>query len=240
MKKIIGILAVCILLCSVNVSAMNLSEMTEKLMEYHNIELSDDISGINKLQNRRNLKNPKLVSTAINNGIIVARKGLVNEEGTDFTPITDGIIKRYINDDNYRFLSGIQADLTRNQGVKFDTSTFFITENSNVSDLNYTDTYTCVVDKDNTALFVWKAGEVVKPAVYKVKLYWIEKDEMIVTEIYKKEFDLWIKESKAQFYTLDCSQIGVTEEFVLNNLDKYVYVFADSYGENIKVKGISQ
>ena len=114
MKKIIGILAVCMLLCSANVSAMNLSEMTEKLMEYYKIELSDDISGINKLQNRRNIKNPKLVSAAINNGIIVARNGLVNESDTDFTVITDGIIKRYINDDNYRFLSGIQVDLTRN------------------------------------------------------------------------------------------------------------------------------
>ena len=124
--------------------------------------------------------------------------------------------------------------------MKFDKNTFFVTENSSVSDLNFKDVYTCVADKNNTAIFVWKSGEIVNPAVYKVKLYWIEKDEMIVTEVYKKEFDLWIKESKTQFYTLDCSQICVTEEFILNNLDKYVYIFADSYGENITVKGISQ
>ena len=240
MKRIISIFTVCMLLCNVNVSAMSLSEMTEKLMEYYKIELSEDTSAINKLQNRRNVKNPKLVSTAMNNGIIVARNGLVNENGTDFEVITDGLIRRYVNDENYKFLSGIKVDLLRNQGVKFDENTFFVTENSNEADIDFKNVYTCVVNRENTALFVWKSGDVVKPAVYRVKLYWVEKDEMIVSEIYRKEFDLWIRESKNQLYSLDCSQIAVSRDFIMENLDKYVYVFADSYGGNIKVKGISR
>lgn len=240
MKKILSILTVCFLSLSINVSAANLSEMTEKLMNYYKIEVSEDLSGIGKLQNRRNIKNPALISTAINNDIIIARNGLVNENGTDYTPLTDGLIKRYINDENYKFLSGKKVDLIHNQGVRFDKNTFFVTENSVEDDLNFNDIYTCVVDRENTALFVWKAGDVVKPDVYKVKLYWLEPDEVIVTEIYRKEFDLWIKESKNQFYSLNSSQISVSQNFIMENLDKYVYVFADSYGKNITVKGISK
>lgn len=240
MKKIIGILAVCMMLCSVNVSAMNFTEMTEKLVKHYDVKVTDDVSGISKLQNRRNIKNPSLISAAINSGIIVARNGLVNENGTDFTPLTDGIIKRYIKDEKYKFVSGLKADLLRNQGVIFNKNTFFVTENSKESDLSYTDIYTCVVDKSNNALFVWKAGKVVKPAIYKVKLYWLEEDEMIVTDIYRKEFDLWIKESKNQFYSLDSSQIGLSQDFIMKNLDQYIYIFADSYGENIKIWGVSQ
>lgn len=240
MKKLISLLTVCMCLLSINVNAASLTDMTEKLMDYFKVEVSEDVSGIDKLQNRRNIKNPALISAAINNDIIIAKNGLVNENGTDYTPLTDGLIKRYVNDNNYRFVSGIQVDLLRNKKVKFDENTFFVTENSEEADLNYTDIYTCVVDKNNTALFVWKAGDVVQPALYRVKMYWMEAGELIVTQIYRKEFDLWIKESRDQFYSLDSSQISVSQDFVLQNLDKYLYVFADNYGGNIVVKGISQ
>lgn len=240
MKKLISLLTVCMCLLSINVNAASLTDMTEKLMDYFKVEVSEDVSGIDKLQNRRNIKNPALISAAINNDIIIAKNGLVNENGTDYTPLTDGLIKRYVNDNNYRFVSGIQVDLLRNKNVKFDENTFFVTENSEEADLNYTDIYTCVVDKNNTALFVWKAGDVVQPALYRVKMYWMEAGELIVTQIYRKEFDLWIKESRDQFYSLDSSQISVSQDFVLQNLDKYLYVFADNYGGNIVVKGISQ
>ena len=115
MKKIISVFIVCMLLCGINVGAMNFSDMTEKLVKYYKVEVTEDISGISKLQNRKNLKNPKLISAAIKNGIIVVKDGLVNEDGTDFTPLTDGIIKRYINNDNYIFLSGTAAELKANK-----------------------------------------------------------------------------------------------------------------------------
>lgn len=227
-------------LLSVNANAASLAEMTEKLMAYYKVEVSEDTSGINRLQNRLSIENPALISTAINNGIIVARNGLVDEKGTDFTVLTDGLIKRYVNDDNYIFVSGKQVDLLRNKNVKFDENTFFVTENSAKTDLNYTDVYTCVVDKNNTALFVWMSSDVIQPAVYKVKLYWAEGSEMIVSEIYRKEFDLWLKESADGLYSMDCSQMAISQNFIMENLDKYLYVYADSYGGNIVVKGISR
>lgn len=227
-------------LLSINVNAASLGGMTEKLVAYYKVEVSEDTSGINRLQNRLSIENPSLISTAINNGIIVARNGLVDEKGTDFTVLTDGLIKRYINDDNYKFVSGKQVNLLRNKNVKFNENTFFVTENSAETDLNYTEIYTCVVDKNNTALFVWKSSDVIQPAVYKVKFYWAEGSEMIVSEIYRKEFDLWLKESAEGFYSLDCSQVGISQSFIMENLDKYLYVYADSYGGNIVVKGISR
>ena len=129
MKKIISIFIVCILLCGVNVSAMSFSDMTKRLVEYYKVDITDDVSGINKLQNRKNLENPKLISAAIKSGIIVAKDGLVNELGTDFTPLTNGIIKRYINDDNYIFLSGNAAELKANKNIKMYEDAFFITVN---------------------------------------------------------------------------------------------------------------
>lgn len=241
MKKLIGILAVWMCVFNLNVSASGLSDITQKLLEYYKIEVTDDVSGVSRLQNRRNLKNPQLISTAINNGIIVAKNGLVDEHGTDYTPITDGLIKRYINSNQHKFVSGKQVDLLRNQNISFTKDTFFVTPNQRADDLDYKDIYTCVTDRENRALFVWKAGEVIQPAIYRVKLYWLEGGELVVSEIYRKGYDSWIKESKTEtLYTLDASQISVSDNFVMNNLDKYVYVFADNYGGNIIVKGISQ
>ncbi len=240
MKKIICIFTACMCLFSVNAGAMNFTQMTEKLMQYYKIETGEDLSGIKRLQNRRNLKNPALISTAINNGIIAARNGIVIENGTDFAPLTDGIIKKYINDDNFRFTAGNKVELLRNQNVKLNDKTFFVTENSAEEDLNYTDMYTCIVDRENNVLFLWESGDVALPVLYRVKLYWVENDEMIVTEMYRKEYDLWLKESKNQFYTMDCSQVGITKEFILENLDKYIYVFCDGNEDKLVVKGVSK
>ena len=238
MKKIISLLTVCLCFFNICVSAASLADMTEKIMNYYNEEITDDISGINKLQNRRNIHNPLLISSAVKSGVIITRNGLVNEDGTDYTPLINGLIKRYINNDNFRFVAGKKVDLLRNKNVVFDKNTFFVTENSSEDDLNYTDTYTCVTDRENKALFVWKAIDVVQPSIYRVKLYWLEADELVATEMYRKEFDLWIKKS-GDFCSLDSSQISVSQDFIINNLDRYVYVFADDYGDNIVVKGIS-
>ena len=239
MKKIISILTVCMLLCSVNVSAMDFTEMTEKLVEHFDVKVTDDVSGINKLQNRRNIKNPKLISAAIKSGIIVSRNGLVNETGTDFASLTDGIIKRYINDDNYIFVSGTLDDL-KAKNMVFDKNTFYITEKGRQSDIKTAQICTCVADKDGNVLFAWEAGEVVQPALYKAKLYWAEDGQLIVTELYRKEYSFWINENTGSYIELDCSQVGISKDFVMQNLDKYIYVFADNFDGNIKVKGISR
>ena len=239
MKKIISVFIVCMLLCGINVGAMNFSDMTEKHVKYYKVEVTEDISGISKLQNRKNLKNPKLISAAIKNGIIVVKDGLVNEDGTDFTPLTDGIIKRYINNDNYIFLSGTAAELKANKNIKMYEDAFFITVNGKLSDFSSSDIVTCVVDKSGKALFVWKGGNIISPSLYKVKLYWAEADELIATNVYRKEYGAWIDESKGLFTTFDSSRVGITKDFVMKNLDNYIYIFADNYGEKIKIMGVS-
>lgn len=241
MKKIISMLTACVCLLSanVNVNAVTLTEMTNKLMNYYKVEVGEDLSGIEKLQNRRNIQNPALISTAINNDILIAKDGLVNEKGTDYTPLTNGIIKRYINDSNYAFVSGGYVDLTRNKNILFNENTFFVTENLKESDLNYSDIYTCVTDRDNNAIFVWKFVDIIQPSVYRAKLYWAEDGELVVTDIYKREFDLWIKVNSGKFYALDSSDVSISQDFIINNLDRLIYVFADNYGEKIIVKGIS-
>ena len=226
--------------CSTSVSAMDFTDMTKKLVKYFNVQVTDDVSGINKLQNRKNLENPKLVSAAIKNGVIVAKNGLVNESGTDFTPLADGIIKRYISDDNYIFLSGTVKDLKANKSIKINNDTFCITTNGKIDDFSDSDIVTCVADKKGNILFMWKATDITAPALYKVKFYWAESGEIIVTNIYRKEYALWIDETTDSFRTLDGTQVGITKEFVMENLDKYIYVFADNYGGNIRVKGISK
>lgn len=239
MKKIISIFILSMLICSTSVSAMDFTDMTKKLVNYFNVQVTDDVSGINKLQNRKNLKNPELISAAIKSGVIVAKEGLVNESGTDFTPLTDGIVKRYINDDNYIFLSGTVEELKVNKIIKTFKDTFYITKNGKQSDFDSADTVTCVVDKDGRVLFMWKATSITTPALYKVKLYWAEENELIATNVYRKEYGVWIDKTKGSFTTFDSSQVGITKEFVMNNLDEYIYIFADNQGENIVIKGIS-
>jgi len=234
MKKIICIFTVCLCVISTSVSAASLEEMTKKVMDYFKIEVTEDVSGISKLQNRRSISNPELFSAAINNGIVIARNGLVNDKGTDYTPLINGLIKKYINNNNYRFVSGQQVDLLRNKNIVFTKSTVFVTE----AELNYTDIYTCIVNRDNEVVFVWKSNDIKQPELYRVKLYWAEDNELIVTQVYRKEYDQWLKESKDDFYSLDISGVNVSETFIMENLDKYIYVFADGYGDKVVVKGI--
>ncbi len=236
MKKLICILTVCLCVMNMCVNATSLEKMAIKVMDYFKIEVTGDTSGILKLQNRRSISNPTLISAAINNDIIVARDGLVNDKGTDYEPLINGLIKKYINDDNHRFVSGTQVDLMRNKNIVFKNDTVFITK----TELNYTDIYTCVVNKDNQAVFVWEAVDIRQPSLYKVKMYWIEDDELIVTQVYRKEYDQWIKESRDGFYSFDISQKDVGEKFIMDNLDQYVYVFADDYGDKVVVKGIAK
>ena len=239
MKKIITVLMVCMLVGNINVSAVNFTDVTKKLVSHFNVQVTDDLSGISKLQNRKNLTNPKLISAAIKSGVVVARNGLIDEDGKDFTPLTDGIIKRYINDDNYIFVAGTIDELKK-KNIKLDSSAFYITENGKNTDISSEELCTCVADKNGKVIFAWKSGDVVSPALYKVKLYWAESGEIIVTNIYRKEYALWIDETTDSFRTLDGTQVGITKEFVMENLDKYIYVFADNYGGNIRVKGISK
>ena len=234
MKKIICIFTVCLCVISTSVRAASLEEMTKKVMDYFKIEVTEDVSGISKLQNRRSISNPELFSAAINNGIVIARNGLVNDKGTDYTPLINGLIKKYINNNSYRFVSGQQVDLLRNKNIEFTKSTVFVTD----AELNYTDIYTCVANKDNEAVFVWKSTDIKQPELYRVKLYWAEDNELIVTQVYRKEYDQWLKESKDDFYSLYISGVNVSEAFIMENLDKYIYVFADGYGDKVVVKGI--
>ncbi|MEE1043073.1 MAG: hypothetical protein UH854_03820 [Clostridia bacterium] len=235
MKKIIGILTVCMCFFNTCVCASSLCEMTQKAVDYFGIKLIDDISAIDKLQNRRSINNPSLISTAMSNDILIPRNGIVDENGSDYTPLINGLIQKYVNDNNCKFVTGTQVDLTRNKNIIINKNTFSVIN----GEMNYTDLYTCVVDKDNVALFIWKATDIKQPSIYRVKLYWLENSELIVTELYRKEYDLWLKESKNQFYSLDASQVLINDEFVMKNLDKYVYVFCDNYGDKIIVKGIS-
>lgn len=241
MKKIITVLTFLIFALITNVSASGFMELTETLLKYHNIEATNDLSGISRLQNRRNLKNPEIISAAINGGVMVAKAGIVNEEGNDLSPLTDGLIKRYINDDSCLFVSGKREALIRSHNLAFFSKTVFVTENQSIEDINYNDVYTCITDKANRIMFIWKAGEIVQPSMYKVKLYWLENSELYASEVYRKGYGTWIKESvDGTFAVFDASDVSISENFVLENLDKYVYIFADNYGGKVVVKGISR
>lgn len=240
MKKIIALLMLFTFVFGTNVNASAFVELTEKLLSHHNIEVTDDLSGINRLQNRMNIKNPALISTAIKSGVIVAKNGVVNENGADLSPLADGLIKRYIADNSVQFISGKREYLIRSRNLTFYGKTFYVTENQSVEDINYTDIYTCIADNSNRVLFIWKAGDIVQPAIYKVKLYWLEENELYASEVYRKEYNSWIKESvDGSFAVMDASDVSVSESFILENLDKYVYVFADNYNGRVVVKGIA-
>lgn len=240
MKKIIILVTLLIFTFSINVNASDFVKLTEKLLKYHNIEVTDDVSGINYLQNRRNIKNPEIISAAIKSGVIVAKNGIVNENGEDFSPVTDGLIKRYINDSNYIFISGSYENLKETYNLQFYDKTVYVTENQSVKDINNSDIYTCVVDSTNKVNFIWKAGEIIQPAIYKVKLYWLEGAQLYASQVYRKDYGLWERENIDDNFTmLDASDISVSEGFILENLDKYIYIFADSYGGKIVIKGIS-
>ena len=238
LKRMICIFFTIFALCSQTAYASTLKDALLTAMEKSGIEITDDETYADKLQNRRNIVYKNIVSTAIKNGFLVPKNGLINLDGTDFTPLTDAIAKKCLKNDDLRFICGSVTQLEKTEHPVFSDGTFYITENMSREDLNQTDLYTCVINAKNEVLYVWKAGEIKKPCLYRATLYWAEDQKLIVKNLERKAFRFWMPEEKG-FSEIPVKNICIDENFVLYNLDSTVYFLADSYG-GIEIYGIGR
>ena len=227
MKKTICIFCIFLAFFSVDVSASTLGEALKMVMERLEIEASDDTSYADTLQNRLKITEKSVISTAIKNKLLISKNNVINLDGTDFTPLINGIVYRTAADDRYKIITGTLYTLEKVNHVVFSDETVYVTPELSRDDLNRQDVYTCVVTSDNMAEYVWIASEFIQPSMYRAKLYWADDNIMIVTGLERKAFRFWIAENTVEYTEFDMTNVRVDKQFVLNNLDCTVYIFAD-------------
>lgn len=239
LKRMVCIFFTIFVLLGETAYAGTLKDVLLTVMERQGVEITDDETYVNKLQNRNNIVYKNIVSTAIKNGLLVAKNRLVDLDGNDFTPLTDAVSKKCLKDDDLRFVCGTIPELEKTEHPVFFGETFYVTENMSKDDLNQTDLYTCVVNAKNEVLYVWKAGEIKRPCLYRATLYWAEEGKLIVKNLERKAFRFWIAEESGYSEIPVKNNICVDENFILYNLDSTVYFLADSYG-GIEIYGIGK
>lgn len=240
MKKIICVFCVLLGILCTNVSAATLEDAVRKVTEILDIKAENDTSYADKLHNRLEIKDKKLANSAIKNKIVICKNNVLNFNGNDFSPLTNGLIYRYVREGYCSVLSGTFEDLERVKKVDFNDETFYITPNFSYSDITKSTIYTCIVGMDNKAKFVWADGKIKQPAIYRAKLYWADENLLVATDLEKRIFGNWFSEGHGGFVEFDATELNVDRNFVLENLDKPVYLFADNYGGKYTVYGIGK
>lgn len=236
MKKVIAMLALSLAVSITAYGDATLGDAIRKLVIDNGITLNDNTSCLDKLQNRRFIKDKKIISAAHRNGFLLINNKILDVDGTDMSPLINGIIKKCVADDKYLIVTGNMETILDEYGAYTDNKTFFITKSLSKNDMSENELYTCVIKGDKHIDYLWNASEIKQPSVYRARLYWAEGNEIIVSKLEKKSYDSWHEVNKG-VSVLDADDGIIKEDFVINHLDKTIYMLADDYA-GIRIKGI--
>ena len=227
MKKFICVFCIIFVFFSNLVSAKTLNDAIKMMMETQKIEVKDSTIYADRLQNRNEISEKSLISSAIENRVVIAKNNVLNVNGSDFSPVTDAVVRRVVSDIRYGVVSGNLSTLEKANHVHFSDETIYLTPNFSRKDLNSETLYTCVINADNGAEYVWVAGEFRQPSIYRARLYWADENAMVVTKLERKAFRFWMMENTSSYTEFDTNNLKIDRQFILDNLDQTVYIFAD-------------
>ncbi|MBR0276857.1 MAG: hypothetical protein IJQ50_00130 [Clostridia bacterium] len=234
MKKILFFIALCFAF-SITANASPFENAVEMVMEKFGCQITDDVSEINYLHNREKIKNKKLIASAMRNNLILFKGYVLDTESENYEPLANGIISKALYDDNCKLLTGTLADLETKNQVVFTDDTVYLIQNLSRKGLNYNDLYCCAVNLKNEVLYIWIAGEIKHPAIYRAKLFWAEDKCMILKELKCKVLKYWMDVNLNEYTEVYVDGNLYDKQFILNNIDKEIYLLADDYGGNIKI-----
>ena len=240
MRKFICVFCIIFVFFGNLVSAKTLNDAIKMMMEVQKIEVKDSTIYADRLQNRNEISEKALISSAIENRVVIAENNVLNVNGSDFSPVTDAILRRVVSDIRYSVVSGNLETLEKINHVHFSDETIYLTPNFSRKDLDSETLYTCVIDGENRVNYVWIASEFRQPTIYRATLYWADENAMVVTKLERKAFRFWLMENTSSYTEFDTSNLKIDRQFILDNLDKTVYIFADYRDEKYIAYGIGK
>ena len=232
MKKTF-ILVLCFLLVTVNAYADNVFETTKKVLDYFNVQQSENTDILIACKNHAFMDNEErsVFATALKSGLLCTVNGEIDPKSDDLKPIYNGLISYAIKNPEYKIVAG------KYDGYKIDS--VLITDNIfYLNELNKFDIFNVMVDKQNNAVAVWKADEIKLPTLYKAKIYICGDKNVVLYDVYRYSYNLWIKAldgGKMIESTCGNTLCGYTEDEInLNFMDSEIFFIGDGYENQIK------
>ncbi|MBQ3114537.1 MAG: hypothetical protein IJC06_00220 [Clostridia bacterium] len=232
MKKLLFmiILLLAVPLCA---SAKTVREATLEVIEVFNIPSSDDTAVLYKCKNYRKIdeQDKPLVITALKSGILIPKNGVLDLDSEDLSPVINGVTSYAIKSGNYKVVTEVYngtIDMAE------------ITENTyKMCELKSKEYYTAVI-QNNKCVAVMPMGDLLRPVLYKAKLYIAEQGGASFYDTYRYSMGQWIK-ANFDDRLLVGEYSGFTIDHNLLNseyIDKTMYIYADSFSNISKIFAI--
>ena len=231
MKKLIIVLFALLTLTS-GVYADNLGDATANVLSHLNMETDGDLSPLMYCKNYSFIpaEYRETVAAGLKYGILATDNGIIKADGNVLKSLYYGLASYSIKSNNYRLVAGYYVG-NKISGATVGSSTLCLDE------LTGSDLFTAMIDKSNNAVIVWRAGNVVLPALYRGTVYICGDGNLVLYNAERYSFDSWISAMGGKSYIdVPCPEnMSITEDEInLYYIDKTVYFIADSYDNKIK------
>ncbi|MBO7208718.1 MAG: hypothetical protein J6V58_03160 [Clostridia bacterium] len=232
MKKLLlmVILLLAVPLCA---SAKTVREATTEVISAFDIPASQDSGVLFKCKNYRLIDeaDKPLVMTALKGGVLIPENGVLNLDSEDLSPLINGVT-------SYAIKSGKYKVVTEKYNGTIDMAE--ITDNTyKMCELKSGEYYTAVIE-NNQCVAVMPMGDLLRPVLYKAKLFIAESGGASFYDVYRYSMGQWIK---ANFD--DRLLIGEYNGFSIDSnllneqyIDKTMYIYADSFNHISKFYAI--
>jgi len=240
------VIFIILITISQSVFALNIEEMSDKLVEKLNLnrELTADM--IKHYKDWRYIDNSYKVSvaTALREGILIPNNKIISPKSEDISTIIKGLTYYGIKNPNYKIVSSFYNFQSIN-GAIVDADTMVIKGNElvNVGVLTDTRLYNAIMDKNNKAIIVWEQNIIKVPTLLRGKMFFKEGDKLILTSLEKSTFDRWDNIADQKYIEVELGyDINVTQnkriiyndELNSNFLDGLVYILGDFTNNTVK------
>lgn len=232
MKKIL-LLVILLLAVPLCASAKTVREATEEVINFFNIPESQDKSVLFKCKNYRFIDeaDKPMVMTALKGGVLIPKNGVLNLDSEDLSPLINGVT-------SYAIKSGKYKVVTEKYNGTVDMAE--ITEDTyKMCELKSGEYYTAVIES-NKCVVVMPMGDLLRPVLYKAKLYIADNGGASFYDVYRYSMGQWIKANfderlligEYSGFTLDCDMLN--QQYI----DKTMYIYADSFNHISKIYAI--
>jgi len=221
--------ALFISLCTTNAEAVTVAEMTRQVMDRFNVGVSDDISVLRLYKNHGLIDDSykPLLASAIRAGLLVPSDMILEPESDDLTSVKNGLINFGLRNENLRLVAG-RYEAFRVGGAVINPDTTL-----HIDEVAEGEIFTALTDRQNNALAVWKPSGVILPTLYRAKMYIKHENMMVVYNIERLSFNMWLPVSLGEFVEVDLTGTskGAASDDVINTefLDETVYYVGEGF-----------
>lgn len=232
MKKLL-LMVILLLAVPICASAKTVREATLEVISAFDIPASQDAKVLSKCKNYRLIDeaDKPLVMTALKGGVLIPKNGVLNLDSEDLSPLINGVT-------SYAIKSGKYKVVTEKYNGTIDMAE--ITDDTyKMCELKSGEYYTAVIE-NNICVAVMPTGDLIRPVLYKAKLFIADNGGASFYDVYRYSMGQWIKANfddrlligEYSGFNLDCDMLN--QQYI----DKTMYIYADSFTHISKIYAI--